>query len=332
MLKLFHIIGGTMSKKSLVGLVASIVSFVALMIVATFYDLQISVAIGNADSVYGQFFNFLGETPLWFGIPLSFLILFRAVDKSNKFYKWLKPVLLICVFVGFFFFARYLMDEMTAELKWKYLYVSLFGLAMTGVALLCVKNIDDEVFKKLVIFAILTLAIIVVSQALVTAMKHIWSRQRFRNLQVGNVYLGTSEGFTPWYKPTFGRHNPDVLYPDALGGKSDKGAYRSFPSGHTAAAAVTFAITILPDLFEKLKKYKAVFYVVPVVYTALVAVSRIVNRAHYLSDVTVGGFLTAGIAFLFKYLIQKIWIKRKFYGYENFAEPVDNTNLTEKAA
>lgn len=312
-----------MTKKALTGFIVSVAAFVALMLVATFYDLEISVAVGNASSVYGQFFNYLGETPLWLGIPVAFLILYRAVDKNNRFYKWLRPVLLLCTFVGFFFFARYLMDEMTAELKWKYLYVTLFGLTMTGVALLCVRKTDDAIFKKLVVFAVFLLLLIAVSQGIITAMKYIWSRQRFRNLQIGNVSFGTSEGFTPWYLPNLGEHNPDALYPDVLGGKEYSGAYRSFPSGHTAAAAVSFAVVLLPELFDGLKKYKAVFFAAPTVYTVLVGVSRIVNRAHYLSDVTIGGFLTVGIAFLLKYIIKKVWQKYHLAGAECFVESVE---------
>jgi len=288
------------------------------MAVATFFDLQISIAIGNADSVFGQFFNYLGEFPAWFGIPVACLIFFRAV--KGKYVKILKPVFLAFTFVGFFFLADYLMDEMTADLKWKYLYVTLFGLTMTGFAVLVTKKTDGKFFEKLMIFAVLTLTLIAVSQGITEILKLIWSRQRFRNLQAGNVFMGTSEGFTPWYLPTLGKHDPTALYSDVLGGKGDSGAYKSFPSGHTAAAASSFAIIILPDIFEKLKKYRAVFYAAPVLFTVLVAISRIVNRAHYLSDVTVAGFYTAGIAFLFRFLIIKIWKKYKLPCYEALSE------------
>lgn len=298
-----------MTKKSLTALIISIFCFVALMIIATFWDLNISVAIGNADSVYGQFFNYLGEFPAWFGIPLSFLIFYRAYQSCGK--KWLKYIFLVGVFAGFFFLARYLMSEMTAELKWKYLYVTLFGLTMTAIACLWIRGLKEETAKKLVVFAVLLIALIAVSQGITTVLKYVWSRQRFRTLQIGNTYAGTSEGFTPWYKPTFGNHDPTALYPDVLGGKGEEGAYRSFPSGHTAAAAASFAIIVLPDIFDKLKKYRAVFYVVPVIYTVLVGVSRIVNRAHYLSDVTIAGFYTAGLAYLFRFVLKKIRIKYK---------------------
>ena len=68
---------------------------------------------------------------------------------------------------------------------------------------------------------------------------------------------------------------------------------KSFPSGHTYCAAITFALICLPDLFESFKKrwVKAICWTVPAAYTLTVAISRIVVGAHYLSDVLVGGTL-----------------------------------------
>ncbi len=314
-----------MTKRSLIGLIVAVFTFVGLMIVATFYDLEISIALANADSVFGQFFNYLGEFPAWAGIPIGLLILFRGA-KGLKYEKILRPILLVGTAVGFFLLADFLMEEMTADLKWKYLYVVLFALTMTGFSLLAVKNVSDETFKKLTTFAILLLAVIAVSQGITTVLKYIWSRQRFRNLQVGNVAFGTAEGFSPWYLPTIGKHDPNHLYPDVLGGKDIDGAYRSFPSGHTTAAAASFAIIILPETFKKLKKYQVLFYALPIAYTVLVAVSRIVNRAHYLSDVTVGGFMTVGVAFLLKYIIKKVWTKYRLATYELFLEAEESND------
>lgn len=298
-----------MTKKSAIAISVCAAVFVALLTVATFFDLEISIAIGNADSVFGQFFDYLGETPAWLGVPVGLLILYQALQKGHKFYKWLKPVLLVLTFVGFFFYSRYIVNRMFTDLKWKYLYITLFGLVFTFLAVIATNHVDKAIFEKLIVFALVLLIAIAVSQGIVELLKYVWSRQRFRNLQAGNVYEGTSAGFTPWYKPTLGKHDPDLFYPDALGGKSDSGAYKSFPSGHTAAAGASFAVVILPEIFEKLKKYGVWFYVIPGVYTAMVAVGRIVNRAHYLSDVLFGGTISIICVFVAKFIILKLWNK-----------------------
>lgn len=309
-----------MTKKSAIALFACVATFAALLAIATFFDLQISIAIGNADSVFGQFFNYLGETPAWLGLPAACLIIYQAIRKEHKFYKWLKPIALAITFVGFFLFARYLMDEMFIELKWSYLYMVVFGAVMTFLAVVATNRVDKAIFEKLMIFAVLVLVCLAVSQGLVTILKYLWSRQRFRNLQVGNVVGGTSTGFTPWYMPALGKHDPGALYADLSGGKEYSGAYKSFPSGHTAAAGISFAVIIIPEIFEKAKKYKIWFYVLPAIYTVLVAVSRIVNRAHYLSDVLFGGTISVTSVFVFKYVLKKIWLKYNLVGANSFRE------------
>lgn len=39
-----------MKKKTLIGISVAVVAFVAILLVATFFDLQINIALGNADS------------------------------------------------------------------------------------------------------------------------------------------------------------------------------------------------------------------------------------------------------------------------------------------
>ena len=68
----------------------------------------------------------------------------------------------------------------------------------------------------------------------------------------------------------------------------------SFPSGHTASAAMFFPIMFLPLYIEKFnnKKGIALCIIFPIVATLIVALSRIVVGAHYMSDVLVGGTMT----------------------------------------
>lgn len=91
----------------------------------------------------------------------------------------------------------------------------------------------------------------------------------------------------------------------------DSNAFNSFPSGHTSAASVIFAVIIIPDLFDKLNtsKIRWMFYVVPAIYVAVVAFSRVVVGAHFLSDVTFGAYVAFGYAVLFRHLA--LLIKRK---------------------
>ena len=73
-----------MKKSTLIGICTASAVFIALLLVATFYDLQISVALGNGDSLFGQFFRLWGEVTGWIVIPICAAILLRACDKKTK--------------------------------------------------------------------------------------------------------------------------------------------------------------------------------------------------------------------------------------------------------
>ena len=83
----------------------------------------------------------------------------------------------------------------------------------------------------------------------------------------------------------FGRTRPKLLFADGtydfswLGFAAD---YWSFPSGHTAAVAAL--ATALWCLWPR----HVLFYIA---LASVVAASRVVTGAHYLSDVVIGGFV-----------------------------------------
>jgi len=82
---------------------------------------------------------------------------------------------------------------------------------------------------------------------------------------------------------------------------------KSFPSGHTFSAGMTYVLFCVPDLIESCntKGKKVFFYGFPILWTGVVALSRIVMGAHYFSDVLIGGT----IAFLASQLFRLIFIK-----------------------
>lgn len=292
-----------MKKKTLIGISIAVVAFVAILLVATFFDLQINVALGNADSFYGQFFRLWGEATGWVIVPIAAAILLRACDKTTKLGKVLTVIWSIVLVAGWFFTARYFLEEFTGDsyIPGKYgspygyltVHTAFFALIFSALHVWAVYRVKEETISKLVYFALVMLIALALSQLVTTVMKNIWTRQRFRNLDIGNG--GTSsDGFTPWYKPGLGKNKAEALYyVEDSAGMMKKDAYKSFPSGHTSGAAMSLCLIVLPEIFEKLKKYKVWFWVAPIVYTILVAISRIVNRAHYLSDVLFGGTIGA---------------------------------------
>ena len=338
-----------MKKSTLIGIISASVVFVALLLVATFYDLQISVALGNADSLFGQFFRLFGEATGWIIVPLAGAILFCSTDKKTVIGRLLTVIWGIVVVVGWFLTVSYFIEEFTGDSYREGMYGSpynaliiydiVFALIISFLHVWIVGKVKKETLSKLVIFAIAMLIALALSQIVTTVLKSVWTRQRFRNLDIGNG--GTSSnGFTPWYIPGLGKNKEAALYyVEDAAGMTQGDAYKSFPSGHTSAAAMSFIIVMLPDIFERLKKYKVWFYVVPMVYTALVAVSRIVNRAHFLSDVLFGGTIgvlsvTAAIAIAKK--LQSLCTRKKLFikiktvlcaNADNFVSNSDNNDI-----
>ena len=311
-----------MTKKRLIEVIAWAAAFVAILLVASFFDLQINVRLGNADSVYGQFFRLFGELTGWIVVPVAGMFLYRVTGKRNKAAVVVSVFWALVTFVGWYLSLNYILEEFTgtAYMDGYYsspyshvtIYAAVFAVILTICSLTITKRIPKETLYKLAMLGAALLLALALSQIVANVLKIMWSRQRFRNLPIGNG--GTdSTGFTPWYHPNFGKNKGANYFPDSAG-MEESDAYKSFPSGHTAGAALTFTLLIIPDLFEKAKKFKPCFYVFAIVYTVAVAISRIVNRAHYLSDTLFGGYIGAMSSFAAIAIVKKlsVWGNKKF--------------------
>jgi len=128
-------------------------------------------------------------------------------------------------------------------------------------------------------------------------VKNKYPAGRFRaiNSDLGQTLINDEasgvKGYTAWYV-TNGQPSQAILdsFKYTYGVKD---AFKSFPSGHTCSAGTVYALIMIPTLFgytgKKEKRAATVAcWVVPIVYTALVAISRIMVGAHYMSDVTFG--------------------------------------------
>lgn len=107
--------------------------------------------------------------------------------------------------------------------------------------------------------------------------------------------------FMPWWQ--IGSEVKSTLL--AAGVASEE--FKSFPSGHTANAATMLLLGVIPFLNPRYQRYKRWFFIVGFVWAAMVALSRIIMGAHYLTD-TVVGFL---IGVLCVYMISAAFFARK---------------------
>ena len=108
-------------------------------------------------------------------------------------------------------------------------------------------------------------------------LKDLWGRYRPYELTIGN------HEFTNW------------LTINGVNG------HKSFPSGHAMAAT----LCIVFSWFVSNNKHK-IFFIGGIVYGVVIAISRVIMGAHFLSDVTFSFFLTVLIIFIMNGLGKKL--------------------------
>ena len=287
-----------------IGIFAAV--FAALLTVATLYDLDVSkILTKNAlpdgayfsTSNFGLFFEAVGSAPIYLMAAVGGAVGFwwGIRKKDIKAVQIAVPIACaVIVFVGVYLFVSdifsYLGEHMRNEEFMGSGYVTcltiLLTLIISALLVLTWKQISAESNEKLIkwCFVILiTLALYLI----VHFIKSPIGRVRFRTMN----YLGDSQYsyYTRWYVVN-GKRN---IVPLAEGVEITDSC-KSFPSGHTFSAALIYTMLCLPDLLPKWNKkwVKIVLYVGTIGFTGMVAISRIMVGAHYMSDVLFGGTLS----------------------------------------
>ncbi len=313
----------TIKSKTIIAICLFVVLFAALVAIASVFDYQVSQILTKnalkpgeylADDIFGVVGEAIGTSPIYILLGVCTAILCWFFAKNFKDKKWGIVLAVIFGLVGTVAWWYYIKDIMKYILEHAANEVGAIGsvvyeyrhngavvacqvlvaLTLQALTVLSVRPLKAETLKKLVWWVIAALAACVLANILIMIVKEPVGRMRFRaiNSEVGQNLIGAGlvKGYTPWYiangQPDEGIINSFV---EAYPGASD--AFKSFPSGHTCAAGMSYALIMLPDVvdFKHKKAGKIACWVTPIAITMLVAISRIVVGAHYMSDVTFGG-------------------------------------------
>lgn len=291
-----------------------------------------SLKVGEyiSSSGFALFFEAVGSSPLylmvslagvivfWFGVRLDKKLIVRvlvtfvgAVMVIAGFYLTFSDIFeYVGAFVGQKLTAEGATDVLieNAEELMGSLYIDAICLVMAvagGLALISLwKKVKKEDNEKYIWWS-LAIVCTVAFYLIVHFIKSPIGRVRFRTMHyLESTALGKEafDLYTPWYVingkrklwDVAGANETNTLYNFV----SD--ACKSFPSGHTFSAGMVYTLLALPYLNKKFatKKSRAILWTVTICYTALVAISRIVAGAHYMSDVLVGGSLSFGGAMI----------------------------------
>ena len=237
--------------------------WIALAIVFGIYDLAISKALFNSNSVLGKLVEGLGEVP---GIIFALFALFilgmnvKIKKEGNK-----KLFFLGEVFVSTFLFiylTKIFFDYFGVNFQFMSIYgvtIGLFFILISLILFYLFKTKFNKFSERNYLFAKISVMVLVISGILVEALKFLWGRVRYEEI-VNNI-----GNFTAWYLP-----------------QGINGNY-SFPSGHAFLGWILIPLFILFLNKNKIKKW--IILSLTIIFGLFVSYERVVFGAHYASDV-----------------------------------------------
>ena len=263
--------------------------FVITFIIGSFLDEQINTAIFSRNNTFGLVMSAIGTAP-GYGV---FAVLGGGAFAffMNKNYKMIFRLLSLGLAVagvalGVHFAGReFFSANAFYHQGWTiygYLIILPVMLALGFLGYLLGKKSDNP--NLWLVYIILAIAIFLALIPGVSALKTIFHRPRYRFLEL------TGESFYPWWKPC--KNYKELLESYQSIGVS-KEEFKSFPSGHAGATAVSMLFAMaLPLVNRKYEKYQLPIFYGAFAWTLLVMFTRMLVGAHFLSDVSMGILLT----------------------------------------
>jgi len=232
------------------------------------FDLLISQSIFYTSNILGLLGEAFGEVPgILIGAFGCAALIFTFKKKSN--YSKYSSIIFGSIFL-------ILLSYMAAILPAHYLGLPTWSTYLLAIIYLIivvyiVKKTPDTSYPYLRRIAWIAVLTLLSETILVNLIKFGWSRVRYRDL------LESTSAFTAWFIPN---------------GFTGNTEFTSFPSGHVANASMILFITLLPNVYPRLHKYKTLLLSSSIIWIVLIMVSRIIMGAHFLSDTIIGFWIT----------------------------------------
>ena len=312
----------TRTKRYLIQTAIFVVLFGVLLTLATMFDLEISHMLAKPYLADGAFYStnpigliveYIGSFPIFFLGIFACLIFMHHVyhlDGNKKYFALIFVALIYGILYYFvtetvkYYVRNNGIDEAIRNAPSTIIVCALITLVVGTLFIYFYRKVDVEKNKKLLRFAFVIL-IAALGYFIATVIKSPIGRMRYRAMNMINDF----DYYTSWYQISDAKNLVDSTL------NVPKDGFKSFPSGHTYSAGVSYVLICLPYVCEKLnnKKGRLICYLIPILYTGLVAFYRIRVGAHFFSDVLVGGtlafiFTEIGRYFLFE---KRVFSKNK---------------------
>jgi membrane-associated phospholipid phosphatase len=256
-----------------------VVLFLVSIAFFTRYDLIFTKLIYQPNSEFGKFFWMFGEQPgLFAGLTCLALLTTRytGIDDKKRDYNRL-----------FYGLLTFIMGFIISIQLIKYLELPFFpfifiGFILSMILIVWANQLSDSKKKLIRVYAFIGVLTVILGILIPNAIKLVWARPRYR------IMIGNDSLFRYWF--------------DRVGFTFDDD-WKSFPSGHSAAATTTLIYTFLPQLFDKLKGKERSILIICSVWIVIVMVSRIVMGDHFMTDTLFGTgsaiLVFSGLKYLF---------------------------------
>ncbi len=260
----------------------------AAMCAAAFLDLKLDIFLNNPTNPVAIWFCNMGEIPAKILCPLAGTLLYYTSEV-----KWQKIGSAIISLGGSAYLgihiAQYFFE---GDYKWAFgvVFGLYFGVFLMLIGKLCV--IPEEYVQGLRVLAVAGVIVLLAQSGTIEFMKYLWGRVRFRDL----LAAGSYDAFTNWWN---------------INGLTMN---KSFPSGHTASAGMSYLAMLLPFVFDKAKERRLLCFALPLIYTSTVGFTRLVMGAHYLSDISTGGMVSFSIVLIAIAILDKN--SEKYFAWE----------------
>lgn len=248
----------------------------ALLLIFTFTDLQISMAIAKKPA-WARVFEVVGEIPFTTLTAAACALLFRFRTRKNTALNVLAAAgsgLLFAAIaaMGGFMTYNYLRENLAHVSP---VWAVVIGLAIAALGIWIARSVPEENRALALKYAATALLYFLLVILIMNSVKTVWGRMRFREM------TDPVNEFTRWYQivPRGGFNN----------------IYASFPSGHSMNSAGVILLMLLPPMIPALKGREKLLHILVYVWCAVVGISRVFMGAHFSSDVTVGVLLSLAI-------------------------------------
>ena len=295
-----------------------VIAFALLMIIGfilgTFLDLQTSQGIAFSDNIPCLIIAAISEYPAYGGLGLlGGALLCYSLKFISKTWKKVFAIILaiIATLVGVYYQGHVFFSDNALGRIWPQadkLYIALpIGLVLIAPAFYLgfrlMKHNDEKNMIYYILAGICLIGFVTVTGLIIKEFSH---RPRYRSI---DAVSGKSYGipFLNWYESL--SSYKDII--KQYGVSSTE--FKSFPSMHTASAAVLAPILyIITKLNPKLESKTLLFVSLGLLWGIITAISRVMAGAHYLSDVSFGGIVFVFYCLIFYYLF-KYWKNKQSF-------------------